>query len=484
MSIKQQAVSGIAWSAVERFSAQGIQFVLTIIIARVLLPEDYGLVAMLGIFMALAQTLTDSGFSSALIQKKNRTEVDYSTVFYFNIIISIFIYFLFFISAPWIAEFYHQPQLVSIVRVLGISLIINSFSVVQVARLTVSLNFKRLTMVSLSSVLSGGIVGIWMAYNGFGVWTLVFQGLVSNICWVICLWLVVRWRPLWTFSWHSFRSLFSFGFKLMLSGLLHTFYVNMYSLVVGKAFSASILGFFNRAYTLGQFPTQNFAYVIQKVLFPIQCQYQDEEERFNSIFTQNIRFSCFLIFPVMIGFAVLANPLVELLLTDKWLPAAPLLQIVCIAQMWDPIMRINALVLNSKGRSDYQLLAEVLKKIVAFAIMFLALPFGVEAVCIGLIVYAFVDMVIIIGFSRKVTKLGYIRQIKLVLPMALLAFAMGGVVMGVSLGFDTARGKLLSGIFSGAIFYSISAYCLKFPEIFTIYSYLKNVRIRRKYDKR
>lgn len=480
MSIKQKVVSGMSWSAIERFATQGIQFLLTIIIARVLLPEDYGLVAMLGIFMALAQTLTDSGFSSAIIQKKDRTDVDYSTIFYFNIFISTLIYLLFFIMAPWIGEFYHQPQLVEIIRVLGLNLIINSFSIVQIARLTIELNFKRLTMVSLCSVLGGGSVGVWMAYHGFGVWTLVFQSLISSLCWVICLWLVVHWKPRWAFSWSSFRSMFSFGSKLMLSGLLHTLYVNMYSLIVGKTFNASTLGFFNRAYTLGQFPNQNFSYIIQKVLYPIQCKYQDEEEKFNSIFIQNIRFSCFLIFPIMVGFAILAHPLVELLLTDKWVPAVPLLRIVCIAQIWDPIMRINALVLNSKGRSDYQLVAEILKKIIAFIIMFATLPFGIEAVCWGLVIYVFFDIVIIIWFSRKVTGVGYIRQLKLVYPIALLAFAMGAVVVGVSFWFQSSIGKLISGLIAGTVFYGICAHLLKFPEMSVIYSFLKSKRLRRK----
>lgn len=474
MSIKEKAAKGMMWNTIERFSTQGIQFVLTIIIARILSPDDYGLVAMLGIFLALAQTLVDSGFSNALIQKKSRTEIDYYTTFYFNIVISVCIYGLFYLFAPLIANFYHQPELVKISRILGLTIIINSLSVVQMARFTIALDFRKLALVSLSSVVGGGSVGLYMAFHGYGVWALVCQSLATSICWVVSLWLKSDWRPRWAFSLQSFCTLFSFGSKIMLSGLIHTFYVNMYSLVVGKVFSASVLGYFNRAYTLGQFPVQNFSNIFQKVLYPILCRYQDDETKFNYVYTNYLRMACFLLFPLMVGFAVLAKPLVAIILTEKWLPAVPLLQVICLAQMWDPVMKVNVSVLGSKGHSDYQLYAEIIKKIVAFIILFVSVPFGIKAVCWGLLLYAFADMGIVIWYSRKLTGYGYWWQIKNLLPIALIAFTMGGGVWMVSTCFLSWWSQLLSGILVGVISYIMLGYVFRISEFRLFLLFLKN----------
>lgn len=465
MSVKKQAAVGMLWSAIERFSTQGVQFVLTIIIARILSPNDYGLIAMLGIFMSIAQTLSDSGFSNALIQKKNRTEMDYCTIFYFNIAISVLIYLILFFTAPYISDFYGQPQLMNILRVLGLNLIIISFSVIQSVRFTIELDFKRLTLASFLSTLIGGGVGIWMAYHGFGVWTLVIQSLISSVSWSFILWLHSRWLPKWKFSLSSFKDLFSFGSKLMFSGLLHTFYTNMYSLIIGKFFNASTLGFFNRAYTLGLFPVQNFSYIIQKVLFSVQCRYQDDEKKFDYIFTQNIKVSCYILFPLMVGLAVLAEPLIRALLTEKWLPAVPLLQIICFAQMWDPIMRINAMSLVSKGRSDYHLQAEIIKKILAVLILFSTLPFGIRAICFGMLVYAFVDMVVVIGYSRRIIGLGYVKQFKILLGPFFLALSMGLVVFISTYLIINPVYKLIAGVSCGSLYYLAFSYVLKLPEL-------------------
>lgn len=473
MSIKDQAAKGMMWNAVERFSSQGIQFILTIIIARILSPDDYGLVAMLGVFIAIAQSLIDSGFSNALIQKRNRTEVDYNTMFYFNIVASILMYLLLFVSAPWIGMFYNQPQLVKIVRVLGILLITNSFGAIQMTRLTVALDFKKLAVATLLSVIISGSLSIWMAYHGFGVWTLVFQLLLANLSWVVLLWLLAKWTPKWCFSWLSFCSLFSFGSKVLFSSLLHTLYTNMYSLVIGKYFNASILGYFNRAYTLGQFPVQNFGNIVQKVLYPIQCQYQDEDEKFNKIFISYLRISGFVLFPLMIGFAVLATPVISLLLTDKWLPVAPLLQIICLSMMWLPIMQANVAVLDAKGRSDYHLHAEIIKKILAILILLLTLPFGIQSVCFGMLIYSFVDLSVIISFSRRLTSVGYITQIKILAPSFLLALCMGVLVFCVTYYIDSSVLKLLVGIGTGFVFYVVLAYLMRFQEFKILVSFLK-----------
>lgn len=473
MSIKNQAARGMMWNFIERFSTQGIQFVLTIVIARILSPDDYGLVAMLSIFMAIAQTLVDSGFGNALIQKKNRTEVDYSTTFYFNITVSILIYLLLFISAPWIADFYNQPKLTMIARVYGILIVLNSLASVQMTRLMIVLDFRKLAFASLLSVSVGGSIGIFMAYQGYGVWALVSQALFGSLAWVGGLWFLACWIPKWRFSITSFRALFSFGSKILFSSLLHTLYTNMYSLVVGKFFNASTLGYFNRAYTLGLFPAQNFSNIVQKVIYPIQCSYQDDNEKFDQIFISYLRISGFVLFPLMMGFAVLANPVITLLLTEKWLPIVPLLQIICISMMWLPMMQANVSVLDAKGRSDYHLQAEFIKKILAVFILLSTLPFGIRSVCVGMIIYSITDLLVVIAYSRRLTSVGYKAQLRIFSPSFFLAFCMGGIVWLVTYYISSPVVKLIVGGISGLTFYCILAYLLKFQELKMIFSFFR-----------
>lgn len=476
MSVKQQATKSVLWSAIERFSVQGIQFLLSIIIARLLLPTDYGLIAMLSIFMAIAQTFIDSGFANALIQKKNRTETDYSTAFFFNIAVSVVLYLLLYLSSPAIANFYHQEELNAITRIVGISLIINSFGIVQQAKLTIALNFKRQAIASLTAVIISGIIGVGMAYSGYGAWALVWQSLLNNFLRVALLWFFSKWVPLFCFSKESFRTLFSFGSKILLSSLLHTIYTNLYTLIIGKKFSAGELGYYNRAFTLAQFPSTNLTNVIVRAVYPIQCRLQDDDEQLRSMFLKYMRMACYLIFPVMIGFCALAEPVVRLLLTDKWLPAVPLLQILCIAYMWDPIMKINHNMLNVKGRSDYFLYAEILKKIVAFSILFLTIPFGVKIMCAGLILYAFADIIIITYYTRKLTGISLLLQIKVLLPVVLLSFSMGGLVYLTTLFLENVWIQVLLGLVVGVSYYVALSFIFDIKEIKTLTSLMKRIK--------
>lgn len=424
-SVKHQAVKGVMWSAIERFSVQGIQFVLTIIIARLILPSEYGLIAMLSIFLAIAQTFVDSGFSNALIQKKDRTEVDFSTIFYFNIFIAFVAYGVLFVSAPSIASFYKEPALTTVTRWVGLSLILNGLSVVQRAKLTVRVDFRTQAKASLVAVIISGLIGVLLAYQGYGVWALVFQTLSSSFLNTLLLWTFAKWLPLWCFSWVSFKSLFSFGSKLLLSGLLHTIYINLYSLVIGRRYSAMDVGFYNRSYQLAGFPSINIVGIITRAIYPLQCEMQDDDERLNASFIQYLRMSCYIIFPLMTVLGVLAEPLVRLLLTDKWLPSAELLSILCFAYMWYPVMVINNQILNVKGRSDYFLRAEIIKKVVAIGILCATLPFGVRVLCWGIVLYNFLDMGIIIYYSRMVISTGYREQVRNIIPLFLLSWGMG-----------------------------------------------------------
>lgn len=470
--LKKQTMTGFFWSAVERFSTQGIQFVLGIVIARMLMPSDYGLIAMITFFIAIAQTFVESGFGTALIQKNDRTETDMSTAFYFNVIIAVLCYIALFFSAPLIADFFNEEKLVWITRIVGLSLIINSLGLIQWVKLNIALDFKKLAIASLVNVTISGLVSIWMAYHGFGVWALVAQNLLNNLILTIMLWLLTHWRPIWVFSMQSFKTLFSFGSKILFSSLLHTVYSNIYTLVIGKVYASKDLGFFNRAQTFAQFPSGNITNVFIRVIYPIQCRLQNDDEQLKAHFIQNQRLSCYIVFPVTIGLCVLAEPFIMLLLGEKWLPAVPYLQILCMANMWDPVGRINGSVLNSKGRSDYFFQAEIIKKITAVVILVVTIPFGIKIMCCGLVAYAFADIFIITRYTKKLLNLSLLKQMKSLFPVLSVSVLMG--IASYASTFLTASPslKLLYGIIIGIIVYVGASWLFKFREFDFVLSYL------------
>lgn len=463
-SLKSKAVNGIIWSAIERFSVQGIQFVLSIIIARFVAPAEYGLIAMLAIFLSIAQTFIDSGFSNALIQKKDRSEIDFSTVFYFNIVISCTIYLLLYVCAPYVAVFYHEQQLIPTTRWLGLGVVITAFSIVQRAKLTILLNFKLQAKASLIGVIVSGIIGIFLAYYGAGVWALIVQSLMNNVLNTLFLWLFAKWKPAWVFSWQSFRGLFAFGSKLLLSGLLHTIYINLYSLVIGKRYSAADVGYYNRAYSFAQFPSVSISGVLTRAMYPVQCELQDDDERLRASFIRYLRISCFLIFPLMVGVAVLAKPLVLILLTQKWMMAAPLLSILCFAYIWYPVAAINNYLLNAKGRSDYFFRAEVIKKGIAILILLITMPLGVVVLCWGLVIYYLIDICISIFYVRKLIGIGYLLQFQHILPFFALSLTMGGVVYILTFFMVNIYWQLFAGIAVGILVYCCLNYLFRVKD--------------------
>lgn len=478
-SEKREAANSVLWSAVERFSVQGIQFLLGIVIARLLLPSDYGLVAMLAIFMAVAQTFVDSGFANALIQKKGRTEVDYSTVFYFNIVVALVLYLLLYFSAPAIADFYKQEQLIILTRWLGLNVVISAFSIVQRAKLTIKVDFKTQAKASVWAVCSSGAMGLMAAYYGYGVWALVIQSIANNLLNTLLLCLFSRWFPSRIFSWLSFKELFSFGSKLLASGLLHTIYINLYSLVIGRFYNAADVGYYNRAYSLAQFPSINITTVITRVAYPMQCRMQDDKKQLEASFTSYLRLSCFVVFPLMLMLCVLAKPLVLVLLTEKWLAVAPLLSILCVAYMWYPILVLNNNILNVKGRSDYFLRAEIIKKSVSLVILVATIPFGVEVLCWGLLLYNLLDFVIIVFFSRRVIETSHLSQVKEFLPVLLLSVGMAGVMyMCVSLLQNSLLQILVGGVV-GFVFFVVVGWLFRFTEIRFAEAWLKSKLIKK-----
>lgn len=468
-----KSVRGVAWSAIERFSVQGIQFVLTLIIARLVSPSDYGLIAMLGIFFAISQSFVDSGFSNALIQKKDRTEVDFSTVFYFNIVISIVVYGILYASAPAIGRFYNEPQLVTVCRWQGLILILNSFMLVQQTRLIIASDFRMLAKASLLSVLLSGIAGVWFAWLGYGVWALVIQALGRAVLNVVLLWWFVAWKPQIVFSRQSFRQLFSFGSKLLVGGLLHTLYMNLYTLVIGRFFNAAEVGYFNRSQSLATFPSINLMGIVNRAMYPVLCERQDDEQRLLETFYHYLRGTVFFVFPLMIGLSVLSKPLIVFVLTERWLPAAPYLSILCIAYMWHPIMNFNWQLLNVKGRSDLSLRSEIIKKVGAFAILFLSLPLGMKAICWGLLFYSLFDMATIYFFVRRIYCFDIRKEIALLFPILFCSLLMGGCVYAVCYIFSCPIWQVLVGIPVGIVSYGAACFLFHLKEIELIKQYIR-----------
>jgi len=463
-SLKHKTISGVAWSSLERFSVQGIQFVIQIVMARILMPEDYGVIAMLAIFLAVFQSFIDSGFSSALVQKNDRSEVDYATVFYFNIGISIILFLALFFSAPLIAGFYETPILTSVTKIIALNLLINAFGVVPRAKLTILIDFKTQAKASLIAVLISGAIGIWMAYNGYGIWSLVFQSLLNNGINTLLLWMLSKWWPLWTFSIISFKRLFSFGSKLLLSGLLETVYRNLYTLIIGKKFTSQDLGYYSRADQFAQFPSVNFTGIIGRVVFPVMCEVQQDEEQLRTIFYKFLRVSTFIIFPLMFGLAALSEPFIRLVLTEKWMGVVILLQTLCFAYMWYPVHSLNLTLLQAKGRSDLFLRLEIIKKIVGIITLIATIPFGVTVMCVGLICSSVVCLFINACYTKKYLAVGLFQQLKPMFPSLLLSGSMGMFIFFLTQFNISDSFTLVVGVSVGCLYYVGIAALFKIKE--------------------
>ena len=391
-SIKEQTLSGVKWSALGRFSTYAIQFALGIVIARRLDPADYGVIGMLAIFMAIAQTFVNSGFGNALIRKNDRTDVDCSTAFYFNVVVAVLLYWILFLAAPAIAAFYEMPLLAEVVRVYSLTLVIDSLGIVPRALRSVAVDFKTQAYASVVSVVVSGLVGLYLAYAGFGVWALVWQAVIGSCVSVAVIWVLARWRPLLAYSWASFRAMFSYGSKLLASNLLHTIYTHASSLLIGKFYTPAELGNYDRGNTIASLPSLRLGDVLHRVTFPILSKLQEDDERLKEVYHKYVAVTSLVIFFVMTLLAVMAKPLVLLLLTEKWLGAVPFLRVFCFAYMFDSICRLNNNMLFVKGWSGLFLKLEIIKKAVVTPFFLLAIPYGPLVICYVAVLHTVVDI--------------------------------------------------------------------------------------------
>lgn len=477
---KDKALVGTFWLLVERFSVQLCQFVISIVLARLLMPEDYGVVGMLSIFMAIAQAFLDSGFNRALIQKKDRSDIDYSTVFYFNIAIAVVLYSIFFITAPLIASFYNTPILKSVARASFFALIINAFSIVQTSKLTIELNFKLQTIATVFSIVISGTIGIICAYNGLGVWALVIQSLVSATIRCIVLWMFSHWKPLLAFSKESFNTLFSFGSKLLIGELLHQIATNLYTLVIGKKCRVADVGYYNRANGFASLPPGIFGSVLNSVMFPILSERQDDNESLLGVYRKMFRVPMFLFVPLMFGMAALAKPIVLALIGQKWLDCVVLMQVLCIGYVFGPMSTINLNLLYVKGRSDLTLKLDLIKKPIMIFILIISIPFGLWWVCFGKAAYDLVAFAINSVYTKKILNYGFFQQFREIIPIIINSIVMFFAITFVISFFDNVWIQILLGFVSGVVIYGTIAFVYRepaFKEIFQITKqYIKKIR--------
>ena len=452
-SLKQKTTKGLLWSSVERFSNQGVQFVFSIILARLLSPSDFGIIAMITIFFAIAQSFVDSGFSNALVRKTDRREEDFSTCFFFNIGVGIMAYIVLFLIAPLVANFYNQPILSPIIRITGLGVVLNSLCVVQQALFTIKIDFKSQAKVTLSATIMSGIVGVVLAYQGYGVWAVVWQGVVLSLVRMGLLWLMSKWRPTTGFSKSSFNYLFGYGSKLLASGLLDTIYNNIYPIVIGKFYTPAQLGNYSRALSFAQLPSSNITSILQRVTFPVLSTIQDDIPRLQANYRRLLKLSAFIVFPLMTGLAAVAFPMIRIILTPKWEGCSLYLQIICFALMWYPIHAINLNLLQVKGRSDLFLRLEIIKKIVGVCIMCITIPLGITAMCIGMVASSLISLFINTYYTGKLIDFGYLKQMRDLLPVFFNSLLMGSIVCLFIQLFTNDFIKLITGIFIGVFSY-------------------------------
>lgn len=409
--LKDKAISGVKWNAIGRFSTQGVNFIIGLILARLLSPSDYGVVGMVGIFFAIAQTFIDSGFGSALIRKNDCTDEDYSTAFYFNVIVGLVCCILLSVASPFIANFFDTPILKDLIKVMSLNMLISSFAIVHSTKLTHSVDFKSQSLVNLVTAVVAGASGILMAYKGLGVWSLVLQNLVASVLRVILLIAITRWLPSKVFSRESFKYLFNFGSKILTASLLHTIYANMTTMIIGKFYSAKDLGYYSRGESLATYPSTNITVILQSVTYPVLSKIQDDDEQLIRAYRKLISMTSMVIFFGMFLLAALAKPLIVTLLTDKWLDAVIYLQVFCFAYMFDHICALNLNILYVKGYSNLVLKLEVIKKVISISMIIAAVPLGVLAICIARALYTQIAVVINTYYTGKLFDLGYIKQV-------------------------------------------------------------------------
>lgn len=431
-SLKNKAVQGAKWSLIDNIANYGIAFLVSLILARLLTPAEYGIMAMIAIFIAISNSIIDSGFSSALIRKVHIDRIDYNTVFFFNLLVSFVLYILLYLTAPLISVFFKEPILTDILRVIGWILVINALSIIPRTILVKSIDFKTQTKVSVISSVTSGLIGIGLAMTGWGVWSLVGQQLSRQILNSLFLWVFCKWFPVWEFSAKSFKELFGFGYKLLLSGVIDTIYRNIYSVVIGRFYSSSQLGQYTQAEQFNTVFSSNLSAVVQRVSYPVLSSIQNDQERLREVYRKVIKMTMLITFACMIGLAAVAKPLIIILIGDKWLPSVYFLQIICFSGMLYPLHAINLNILQVKGRSDLFLKLEIIKKIIGVIPIAIGVFYGIDYMLWGSVFISFISYFLNSYYSASLIHYPTAEQIKDILPVFVISLLIAAIMWSFS----------------------------------------------------
>lgn len=488
-SLKDKTIKGIGWSFADNISNQGITFLIGIVLARLLSPQEFGIIGIITIFLAIFNSIVDSGFSSALIRKIDAGKKDYNTVFIFNLIISLLLYVLLYFTAPLISNFFELPQLITLLRVMGIIVIINAFSIIQRTMLVKKVDFKTQTKISIIASVTSGVLGIILALNNYGVWSLAGQQISRQLLNSIFLWIFNKtWFPSMQFSLQSFKDLFSFGWKLLVIGLISTIWEEIYQAVIGKFYSPATLGQFTRANQFRNITSRNFSTIIQRVSYPVLSSIQDDNIRLKFAFKKVIKTTTLVTFTTMLGMGAIAKPLILVLIGSKWLTAVVFLQIICFSGVWNPLQALNNNLMQVKGKSGLLLKLEILKRTIAIIPIFLGIFIDILWMLWASVIANFLIYCINAHFAGKSINYPLIEQIKDILPSLIIALITGSMVWSISWINFSPFILLPIQIFAGFIIILIICETFKRKEYFEIknivITYINNFKSKKKYEKK
>jgi len=479
MSLKNKTISGVIWNAIELFSGKFIQILITIILARILIPADFGTIALLIIFTELSKVLLDSGFSQALIRKENVTEKDYNAVFYFNIVTSIILYAILYVLSPFISDFYNYPELTNISRIVFLTIIINSFGIVQNAIVIRDMNFKILAKRTILTNFLAGLIAIYLANNGFGVWSLVVQIVVASFLRVALLWIASTWKPSLSFSFNPIRELFPFSVNLLFSGIIDVLASNIQMLLIGKYYTASDLGFYSQAKILSAMPSQILTSIVKNVTYPVLSVVKNDTVQLKQAYRKIIAIAMFVIVPVMFILVAIGNNLIPFVLGEKWVPSVEYFILLSFVGAIYPLYSINQNIFLAQGNSKLLLKVSILQKLIAISGIFITIQISVLALVIGYVITTIINTLIIMYYAGREINYTFTEQMEDIFGVIWISFLMlaSVYILGVELNLESVLLTMVIQVFMGLVIYFILAFVFKLPilnEFKDILSRLKN----------
>lgn len=431
-SLKGKAIIGVGWSTMENVARYGITFVVTLVLARLLGPDEYGLIGIVSILINVFNAIVDSGLTAALVRKKNVNNTDYSTVFVANFVISVFLSIVLFFLSGYISVFFSRPELKVLTEVMSVVIVINSLAIVQKARLTREINFRIQTKISVIATILSGILGIALAYMGYGVWALVWQQISSQLLITILLWYFNRWRPQLIFSIESFKELWGFGWKLLASSLIGTIWDEVFSIVIGKCYSPSSLGLYTRARQFASLCSSNINTVVQRVSYPVLSSIQDDKERLKNGYERVIKMTMLPTFVLMVGMAAVAKPMIVVLIGEKWIGCIPMLQLICFDMMLYPLHALNLNAIQVLGRSDLILKLRIIKTIIATSVLIVGIVHGILWMLFASIIIGWLSYFLNSYFLKSLLDYTIYDQLRTIIPGLVIALVMGGIVFTIT----------------------------------------------------